>query len=273
MRRLDHSAESHLSPDRLSTPPATSVVTAPALVTLSIVSHGQGKMVLPLLHQLNRFCSASIAKVIVTLNVPEPVFSDDLALSFPLETIVNSAAKGFGSNHNQAFSHCQTPWFLVLNPDIEIFSDVLAPLLDHAPVSAGLIAPLVQESDEAVATVNRDIITPWEVFAGQHLPLPRPERPVWFPGMFMLFRTDVFAAVKGFDERFHMYCEDFEISARIRLMGWELVRDQAVTVLHVAQRDSHVHFQYLLWHVASLLRLWVSLPFWRYWLYLKRLSR
>lgn len=227
-------------------------------------------MVLPLLHQLNVFCADAIAKVVLTINKDEEVFHHDLGVQFPVELINNDSPKGFGSNHNQAFQHCDTPWFLVLNPDIELNDDVIGTLLAKALLTAGVIAPLVQESDEAVATIDREIITPWEVFVGQHLPRTPPSPPVWFPGMFMLFRSSAFSQVAGFDERFHMYCEDFEICARIRLSGWALQREPSTTIQHVAQRDSHERLQYLAWHVASLLRLWASKPFWVYWLHLRR---
>ena len=41
-------------------------------ITVSIVSHGQLALVLPLLEQLDRFSRASTAKVVLTLNIPEP---------------------------------------------------------------------------------------------------------------------------------------------------------------------------------------------------------
>jgi hypothetical protein len=42
-------------------------------------------------------------------------------------------------------------------------------------------------------------------------------------GMFMLLRREAFAQVGGFDERYFMYCEDFDLCARLRLAGWHVV--------------------------------------------------
>ncbi len=237
-------------------------------VTVSIVSHGQGDWVLRLLGQLGALCQGAVAKVVVTVNIPEGHAFDSLALPFPLEVIANTAPQGFGRNHNQAFQRCDSPWFLVLNPDIGLTGDALGLLLRDVPQTVGLIAPRVQEPQDTRPTPERDIITPWEVFFSQRTP---PPAPVWFPGMFMLFRAAAYRQVAGFDERFHLYCEDFDICARTRLKGWALLRRHTVTVQHDAQRHSHLRWRYLSWHVASLLRLWTAGAFWRYWWYLKHL--
>ncbi len=241
-----------------------------ASITVSIVSHGQAALVRPLLLQLDACCRASIAKVVLTLNLPETLDVEAMALGFPVQTVVNVLPKGFGANHNQAFAKCQTPWFLVLNPDIELSGDALADLLHRAPAAVGVIAPLVQEPGTPATTPERRVITPWEVLIGQRLSDGRRASPVWFPGMFMLFHAQAFGHVGGFDERFHMYCEDFDICARLRLKGWPLHRESSVTVVHDAQRHSHVRWRYLWWHVQSLARLWTSVTFWRYWWFVRR---
>jgi GT2 family glycosyltransferase len=82
--------------------------------------------------------------------------------------------------------------------------------------------------------------------------------------MFMLIRSEVFAELGGFDERFFMYCEDFDLCARLRLAGWELQVTQDVHVLHEAQRASNTYLRPLAWHLASFAKLWTSPAFWKY---------
>jgi hypothetical protein len=234
-------------------------------VTVSIVSHGHADLIMPLLKSLDLHCHALISKVVVTVNLEEEDFQwEDLDLRFPIKLLVNSSPKGFGKNHNHAFRDCDSGWFLVLNPDIEFDSDVLKSLLAHAEPQAGLLAPSVWEPHKQTPTAERGVITPWEVFGGRLWGRKSPPAPVWFPGMFMLFRAKAFAQVKGFDERFHMYCEDFDICARLRDSQWALQRDRSTNVRHAAQRESHVRPRYFLWHLHSLARLWLSKPFWRY---------
>lgn len=81
----------------------------------------------------------------------------------------------------------------------------------------------------------------------------------------MLFRSQAFRAIGGFDaRRYFMYAEDFDICARLRLAGWEIQADEDVRVLHDAQHGSYRNWRYLRWHVCSLLKLWGSPSFWRY---------
>jgi GT2 family glycosyltransferase len=89
--------------------------------------------------------------------------------------------------------------------------------------------------------------------------------PAWIPGLFMLFRSDAYRQVEGFDERFFMYGEDFDICARLRLAGWKLQIAEQLQARHDARRASHRSKRHLYWHVTSLLKVWSSAAFWRYW--------
>ena len=233
-------------------------------ITVSIVSHGQLELVLPLLDQLDQYSRAMIDKVVLTINVPEPDRIAQATWRFPVERIVNSVRQGFGANHNQAFARCDTRWFLVLNPDIRFEGDVLAPLVDRAAANSGLLAPRILEPGKPAPEQHRAIITPLEIVSRKRSGYARPAEPAWIPGLFMLFRSDAYAAIGGFDERFFMYGEDFDICARLRLAGWKLQIAEALQALHDARRASHRSKRHLYWHLTSLLKVWSSPAFWRY---------
>jgi GT2 family glycosyltransferase len=91
-----------------------------------------------------------------------------------------------------------------------------------------------------------------------------PSQPAWIPGLFMLFRSATYAQIHGFDERFFMYGEDFDICARTQLAGWKLQVAEKLLARHEAQRASHASRRHLYWHVTSLLKVWTSGAFWRY---------
>jgi N-acetylglucosaminyl-diphospho-decaprenol L-rhamnosyltransferase len=238
-------------------------------VTVSIVSHGQWSLVEPLLEQLDRWCHGTIAKVVLTVNVPESQAIGN-PWRFQVERIHNLRPRGFGANHNAAFAHCHTPWFLVLNPDIRLESDVLSALLRRAPVDAGLVSPSIREPGSESAEPYRELLTPLELVRRRRVDHQPPSAPAWVAGMFMLVRREAFAQVGGFDERYFMYCEDFDLCARLRLAGWKLRAEPSVTVLHLAQRASQAALRPLLWHLASFIKVWTSAAFWRYRELLKR---
>lgn len=238
-------------------------------VTVSVVSHRQWNLVRPLLEQLVRLCRGSVAKIVLTLNVPEQV-DLDFGADVPIQVVRNAGPKGFGANHNAAFASCTTPWFLVLNPDIRLETDVIAALVARAAPDSGLVAPRVIEPGKMQPEPYRDLLTPMELVRRRmsgHVP---PAAPAWVPGMFMLLRRDVFSVLGGFDERFFMYCEDFDLCARIRLGGWRLQIADDIQVLHDAQRASNRSLHPLLWHLASFARLWTGRTVWRYAALLRR---
>jgi len=242
---------------------STSPSPSPA-VTVSIVSHGQLELVRPLLEQLDQFSRALTAKVVLTQNIPEPDLLAGARWGFEIERIENAVPLGFGANHNQAFDRCATPWFLVLNPDIRFDRDVLAPLIAQAAPDSGLLTPRILEPGKNEPEQHRAIITPLEILRRKRPDYVRPLVPDWIPGLFMLFRSDAYRQVGGFDERFFMYGEDFDICARTRLAGWKLQVAEDLMALHDAQRASRTSLKHLYWHVTSLIKVWLSRPFWRY---------
>lgn len=237
-------------------------------ITVSIVSHGQLALILPLLEQLERHCASVVARVVLTVNIPEPDLLAGRTWCFPLVRIDNAQARGFGANHNAAFAkdaaRGASDWFLVLNPDMRFDADVLTPLLRHAQAQDGLLAPRIVEPGKRGPEAHRRLITPAEILARRQPGYPTPAQPDWIPGLFMLFRNAAYRAIGGFDERFFMYGEDFDICARLRLAGWQIRIAEHLQACHEAQRASHRSARHLRWHLGSLARVWLSAAFWRY---------
>jgi N-acetylglucosaminyl-diphospho-decaprenol L-rhamnosyltransferase len=244
-------------------PHQTSQPLSPA-ITVSIVSHRQWALILPLLEDLDLHCHDSVARVLLTVNVEESEQPVLRSLRFQVEVIRNRKPLGYGANHNQAFKQCATPWFLILNPDIRLSSDILAPMLATAGKRSAILAPRIFEPPRHQAEPHRALLTPLEIVTRRKPAYVAPASPDWIPGLFMLFRAEAFAAIGGFDERYFMYGEDFDICARARLAGWHLQIDETRHAEHDARRASHRSWRALHWHVSSLLKVWTSAAFWRY---------
>jgi N-acetylglucosaminyl-diphospho-decaprenol L-rhamnosyltransferase len=252
----------------LFTPMPAKLVQFPP-VTVSIVSHRQWSLVEPLLEQLDRWCGTTIAAVVLTFNLPEDVTLNG-RWRFAVQRIDNAQPRGFGANHNAAFLRCRTPWFLVLNPDVRLEDDVLWALLSRASPRAGLVTPRIREPGSEAAEPYRALLTPLELVRRRMAGYRPPPVPAWVAGMFILIRHEAFAHVDGFDERYFMYCEDFDLCARLRLAGWKIQAERSVTVMHLAQRASQAALRPLLWHLTSFIKVWTSGAFWRYRKLLKR---
>jgi N-acetylglucosaminyl-diphospho-decaprenol L-rhamnosyltransferase len=235
-----------------------------ASVTLSVISHEQHSLVDALLSDLAGIDTPEIARIVLTQNLPErPPAAGGPHLP-PIDVIRNRSPKGFGTNHNAAFRHCDTEFFAIANPDIAMTHNPFPALISALRGGAGVAAPAVLEPDGRMADTARRLITPFELIFRRTAFYSPPEQPVWFAGMFLVFRADAFAAVGGFDEGYFMYCEDFDICARMRLAGWPVAYARQVQVVHAAQQLSHRSPRYFRWHLSSLARMWMSTPFWRY---------
>ena len=228
-------------------------------ITLSVVSHRQNALVNQLLQDVQRICADRVA-LIVTENVPDGVA---ISTSLPFEHIVNERIKGFGANHNAAFERCRTPWFCVLNPDIRLPADPFPQLLQAlSDDRVGVAGPLVRDPGGSVEDSARRFPTAASLLKKAFVDRRQPDYPTdrgtqevdWVAGMFMLFRAEAFAAVKGFDEAYFLYYEDVDLCRRLRVSGKAVRYVPGAEVLHDARRTSRSDPRVALHHLRSVLR-------------------
>lgn len=233
-------------------------------VTVSVVSHGQRDLVAALLEQISALRDPSLVLVVVVHNLPDVDLPKPQGALFNLMQLHNTKPLGFSANHNLAFGHCKTPWFAVLNPDIEFqfgnpFPALLEAMIDDDCL--GAVAPALVQPGSLHVEPNRRIVTPLELVLRR---LPRykpPDEPDWLVGAFLLIWSDVYKTLGGFDDRFRLYCEDVDFGVRIRSSGWGIRRVEIAKVVHLTQRRSHSALKYGFLHLMSLLRFWIKLVF------------
>jgi len=230
----------------------------------------QAAMVKALLDDIERCCKTYPLEVLLTLNLPEALPFNTSGFSFPVIVHANPVPKGFAANHNQAFTKSSGQLFCVMNPDIrldeEVFTALHACLQDAA---IGVAAPVVVGESGEMEDSARRFPTPFKIlckaFGGckesDYVVKDVPVFPDWVGGMFMLFRRDVFKKLGGFDERYFLYYEDVDLCVRLRLHGYVVVMCPAARVVHHAHRSSHRSIKYLKWHLTSMLRFFLSLPY------------
>jgi N-acetylglucosaminyl-diphospho-decaprenol L-rhamnosyltransferase len=240
--------------------------TLPSLLTLSVVSHGQGDLLAGLLDDLSRHHGLAGLPVVVTLNLPEP-FDATRWPALDITVRRNTVRRGFGANHNAAFGDCRTPWFAVINPDLRLPVDPFPSLVATAAAlpNPGVVAPCIVDSAGHTQDSVRANPTPWSVARrvfDRRIGRGDTAGFFWLAGMFLLFSADAFRRVGGFDEGFFLYYEDYDVCARLQKQGFSIAVDRQANAVHDAQRQSHRSARYLRWHVSSLLRVWTSGVFW-----------
>ena len=171
---------------------------------------------------------------------------DDLAESAPeclhCELVTGHGNIGYGAAQNLAIRRSSADYHLVLNPDVELDADALLEsvrFLDSNP-DAAIVAPraldgsgryagLAKREPSVLVLLLRALSVPASSgFFGRRmgryvysdrLPSDRAQPIDLASGCYMFCRASALRAVGGFDERYFLYFEDYDLSRRIAVHG------------------------------------------------------
>lgn len=228
------------------------------MITVSIVSHGHGSLAIEAINDALK--SELVSKIVLTINFDEELFlpNDDR-----LTVIRNLRPLGFSSNHNQAFTLCETEYFCVLNPDVRFEKDTYEKIISvFSSDSIGVVSPTVVGKDGLVEDSARYFPTLASLFRklilGDKGVYPNSggiySEPDWVAGMFMMFRSTIFKEVCGFDNKYFLYYEDVDICKRLKRRKYDILLANNAVVMHSARRDSRKKIKYFILHARSMFR-------------------
>lgn len=194
---------------------------------------------------------------------------------------------GYGRGHNRAIELVTSRFHLILNPDIDLDPDALVAactFLDEHP-DVGLLTPRIDREGGKQQFLCRRYPTIIDLFARGFLPvgtqkwvtnrLARYEMRdqvsqchiVWDPpivsGCFMLFRTEVLKQLGGFDPRYFLYFEDYDLSLRTHEVA-RVAYVPSVRVVHYGGGASRKGFAHIRMFVASAFKFFNRFG-WRWW--------
>ena len=229
-------------------------------ITISIVSHNHGVLATELLQQIADF--SEIECIILTYNLKNDNIYYPTSLSGKIIEVHNELPKGFSSNHNHAFfKHCNTKYFVVLNPDLYLpmnpFPEMLKTIVEE---NCFICAPKVVNSGGTFEDSARFFPTPLHLvlkifgFDASLYPIKKSSLsyPDWVAGMFMFINSTWFKD-NPFDDDYFLYYEDIDLCLRCWRSGGRVIYNDQVCVVHDARRDSHRKLSYLLFHIRSIL--------------------
>ena len=193
-----------------------------------------------------------------------------------VEFIVRAVNGGYGAGHNEVLKRPLGVFHLVLNPDVELSPDstragFMAFQTDPRIVALGPRAfngdgreeYLAKDYPSVLVLFLRAFAPQWlcQLFAAQLLKYELRELPVseaaqdvrLLSGCCMWFKTEHFAAVGGFDERYFMYFEDYDLSLRLAA-GGRVVRASGMIIIHHGGNASKKGLQHILWFARGALR-------------------
>ncbi|MBN3782837.1 glycosyltransferase family 2 protein [Burkholderia sp. Ac-20345] len=194
---------------------------------------------------------------------------------------------GYGRGHNLAIERTASRVHLILNPDIDLEPDALVAASDflNAHPEAGLLAPRIGDERGGAQYLCRRYPALLDLFVRGFLParirrwfagrLARYEMRdvindrdiVWDPpiisGCFMLFRTDILKKLGGFDPRYFLYFEDYDLSLRTHETA-RVAYVPAVRVVHHGGGASRKGFAHIRMFCASASKFYNRFG-WRWW--------
>lgn len=184
---------------------------------------------------------------------------------------------GFGKGHNWVIcSVNNSRYHIILNPDIIISPSTIGNLIafmnDNPAI--GIVSPKILNEDGTIQFLNKRYPSVFDLFLRRFIPsflqnffherLDRYEmKDVGYDnicdvecisGCFMFCRTDVLKAVGGFDSRYFMYLEDFDLCREVQKAGYRTVYYPFATVTHIWERASHKSLNLARVHIHSAIK-------------------
>lgn len=165
---------------------------------------------------------------------------------------------GFGRAVNLARRNLQTPYFLLLNPDVKIFPNTLSILCDYMErnTDVGIAVPKLLDSQGNLQLSARrfyDLPTillrrtflgrfyPDHQFIRKHLMADWDHETIkeidWALGACMLIRSKA-VGDHVFDPRFFLYFEDVDLCVRLKKVGWKVVYHPEAIAVHEHLQES-----------------------------------
>jgi GT2 family glycosyltransferase len=187
-----------------------------------------------------------------------------------IEYIFNNANLGFGKAHNIAIRKAidQSPYHLILNPDVYFDGDVIERIYRHMEghPEVGQVMPMILYPDKKIQRLCKLLPSPTDLFLRRFFP--------WFPGAearnrkyelldsgynrimnipylsgcFMFIRTAAFKKVGLFDERIFMYIEDTDLTRRIH-RHYQTIFFPDAHVYHHFNKGSYKNFKLMLYNI------------------------
>lgn len=198
-------------------------------------------------------------QIIVVDNDEVKTIEKDLLKEFPKVIYISNENKGFGQGNNTGAKYAKGNYLFFLNPDTIVYKntiDVLYQFLKKNK-SAGVVAPfLLHENKKPFEQQGVKELNPFRaIFSISIINKMFPNNPVaknyfiqWnkietkevdvVPGTAFMLSSELYASVKGFDEKFFLYFEEFDLCKRIKEKGYKLFIEPKAKITHLWERST-----------------------------------
>ena len=180
---------------------------------------------------------------------------------------------GFGAGHNLVLEQIKdhSKYHLILNPDVSFSSEVISSLIkefqkreDIAMIAPKIVFPDGKHQNSCRRYPSlRDLFIRRSNFLrrifisaihkGEYRDkdLTKSFNPDFVHGCFMLFKTDDFIKVGGFDNRYFLYMEDVDICKKIDAIGKKKMYYPNEQITHILKKESSKNLRLFFIHFIS----------------------
>jgi len=171
-----------------------------------------------------------------------------------VEYIHNPLNPGFGAGHNIAIKKaiCEARYHLILNPDIFFDEGSLEKIIEYldANENVGILMPKVLYPNGETQYLAKLLPRPFDFIVRRFLPFKKMRQKIddkfelrksnydkimevpFLSGCFLVYRTEAFEKVGGFDENIFMYTEDIDLCRRVIQAGYKSIFYPEAVVFH-----------------------------------------
>ncbi|MGX1742752.1 glycosyltransferase family 2 protein [Bosea sp. NPDC055353] len=207
-----------------------------AAITAIVVSYDSAE-VLPA-------CLDALAGEGVPAIVVDNASSDDsraIAEAKGARVIANARNEGYGRANNIGVAAAETPYVLIVNPDLEIGRGAAAALLEAGEryPDAGMLAPRIVEPSGRIFLQPRSLLSPPHLNRSGTMAIPEGDACLPFlSGACLLIRRDLFVSLGGFDPAIFLFYEDDDLCRRMRDAGHALIHVHGAEARHGRGRST-----------------------------------
>lgn len=247
-------------------------------VTISLVSYNQRYDIERLLPSLLGAAAHVQAEVLLVDCQSKDGTVQFVHEQFPeVEIFVNPKRAGYGENHNINLERAKGRCFVIMNSDMMVGQDTFINLLDFIDKhdDIGIVSPKILNEDGTVQGLNKRYPAITDLFIRRFFPRYFSQFPIvrrrldyyemrdigydhiydvpLLSGSFMFCRTDLLKKLRGFNPKYFLYFEDFDLCRRVQETHRTVYNPHA-SVIHFWKRDAHINWVFTYYFMCSAFR-------------------
>ncbi len=244
-------------------------------ITISLVSYNQR-------HDLERLLPSlfDAAKLVCSEILLVDCHSSDGTVQYVheqfsmVDVFVNSKRAGYGENHNINLERAKGRYFVIMNSDLLVDKDIFIKLIDFidAHDDIGIVSPKILNEDGTIQGLNKRYPSITDLFIRRFSPHFFSQFPIvrrrldyyemrdigydhiydvpLLSGCFMFCRTDLLRKLEGFDSKYFLYFEDYDLCRRVQKTHRTVYNPHA-SVIHFWKREAHVNWAFTFYFIRS----------------------